>query len=263
MILKRKNELFFLQFQGLLEAPGVWHAYFLRSGGASRGPFHSLNLGFGVGDEAGNIQANRRRISQMINGGRLLAARQVHQTQVITFSHKNGTPVPAKGAAPLCGDAMVTDIAGQYLMIQVADCQAVMLHDPVRKVVANVHSGWRGSIGDIIGQTLAAMTRTYGSRPADILAGIGPSLGPCCAEFIHFQKEIPEPLWIYKDQRNRFDFWSISRDQLISAGVLGAHIHQSRICTRCNPHLFYSYRAEKVTGRFAAVIGLNPDGQGQ
>jgi YfiH family protein len=262
MILKSQEDLFFLQFQELLEAPGVWHAYFLRSGGASRGPFHSLNLSFGVGDDAHHIKANRRRISQMINGGRLVSTRQVHQTQVLTFSKKNGTPVPAQGAPPLCGDAMVTDMAGQYLMIQVADCQAVMLHDPVLGVVANVHSGWRGSIANIIGQTLEAMTRTYGSRPADIIAGIGPSLGPCCAEFIHYRKEIPEPFWIYGDHRNRFDFWSISRDQLMSTGVLGNHIHQSRICTRCNPHLFYSYRAEKVTGRFAAVIGLNPDGHG-
>jgi YfiH family protein len=262
MILKTHANLFYLQFQGLLEASGVFHAYFLRKGGASQGPFRSLNLSFAVGDEADNIKANRLRISQMINGGRLISARQVHQTKVIAFSKNDGMRPPKKGTPPPAADAMTSDLAGMYLMIQVADCQAIMLYDPVRRVVANVHAGWRGSIADIIGKTLSAMTRIYGSRPADVLAGVGPSLGPCCAEFIHYPQEIPEHFWKYKDHRHRFDFWSISRDQLISAGVLESHIHQSRICTRCNPHLFFSYRAEKITGRFAAVIGLNPDGCG-
>jgi copper oxidase (laccase) domain-containing protein len=123
-------------------------------------------------------------------------------------------------------------------------------------VVAAIHSGWRGSVANIIGRTVAAMVETYGARPERMVAGIGPSLGPCCAEFIHYRQEMPEPLWRYKDDGCHFDFWRLSRDQLRAAGVADRRIETCGLCTRCRTDLFYSYRGEKTTGRFAAVIGL-------
>ncbi len=98
------------------------------------------------------------------------------------------------------GDAMITDAPGQSLVIQTADCQAVLIYDPVRKAVANIHSGWRGSIQNIIGLTVQAMIKEFDSDPKNLLAGIGPSLGPCCAEFIHYRTEIPKAFWSYKNQ---------------------------------------------------------------
>jgi copper oxidase (laccase) domain-containing protein len=89
-----------------------------------------------------------------------------------------------------------------------------------------------------------------------MLAGIGPSLGPCCAEFINYREEIPQVYWRYKDADHNFDFWSLSREQLLHAGVPAKNIETSRICTRCRTDEFFSYRAAKTTGRFAAVIGL-------
>jgi copper oxidase (laccase) domain-containing protein len=88
------------------------------------------------------------------------------------------------------------------------------------------------------------------------MAGIGPSLGPCCGEFRHFRAELPPEVWGYGDEKAYFDFWALSRDQLIAAGIPSDQIHQSRICTRCNTGLFYSYRASHASGRFAAVIGF-------
>jgi copper oxidase (laccase) domain-containing protein len=131
--------------------------------------------------------------------------------------------------------------------------------DPIRQVVANVHSGWRGSIINIIGRTVNAMEKHFGCDPAQIQAGIGPSLGPCCAEFVNYETEIPEKFWHHKDAGHHFDFWSISQDQLMDAGVLKANIENCQICTKCHTDLFFSYRGEGTTGRFASVIGLKQD----
>jgi len=153
-------------------------------------------------------------------------------------------------------DAIVTDIPGKFLVIQVADCQSVLIYDPVQEVVANVHSGWRGSINNIIGCTLKVMEKNFGCRSHDIVAGIGPSLGPCCAEFVNYKQEIPEAFWKYKNDAHHFDFWSISRDQLCEAGVLFENVDLSRMCTKCDSNRFFSFRKEGTTGRFATLIGL-------
>jgi YfiH family protein len=151
---------------------------------------------------------------------------------------------------------MVTDQTEKYLVIQVADCQSVLMYEPTRQVVANVHCGWRGSIHNIIGRSVDVMIQNFGCRPGDIRVGIGPSLGPCCAEFINYKAEIPKELWGYRDSNNRFDFWAISTEQLMKTGVLEKNIESSQLCTHCHTEEFFSYRAEKTTGRFAAVIGL-------
>jgi polyphenol oxidase len=142
------------------------------------------------------------------------------------------------------------------LAVQTADCQSILLYDPVRRAVGNIHSGWRGSIQYIIGHAVAKMTAVFGTLASDLSAGIGPALGPCCAEFIHYRREIPESLWQYRVGESHFDFLAMSRDQLQLAGVPADHIAMSHLCTRCRTDLFFSYRAEKTTGRVAAVIGL-------
>ena len=145
-----------------------------------------------------------------------------------------------------------------------ADCQAILLYDPVRRVVANVHSGWRGSVSDIAGKTVAAMENRFGCRGRNLVAAIAPSLGPCCAEFRNYREEIPESFWRYKDGAEHFDFWKISRDQLAAAGLTPDNIHAGGLCTRCRTDLFYSYRGEaRQTGRFAAVIGLRSESDPQ
>jgi len=150
----------------------------------------------------------------------------------------------------------VTDISKKNIVVKVADCQSVLLDDPDRQVVANVHSGWRGSIKNIIGRTIKVMKKQFACNPDNIVAGIGPSLGPCCAEFVNYKSEIPRALWGYKDGSNHFDFWSLSRDQLCDAGVLSENIDLSEMCTKCNIERFFSFRREGTTGRFAVAIGL-------
>jgi YfiH family protein len=236
------------RFRLLDRQSGIDHGVSTRRGGESRGPFRALNLARSVGDDPGAVQCNRRLLSERF-GGQMVFLNQNHGTMVRVVDR---WPPTDDGNA----DAVVTDLTGVYLVIQVADCQAIMVCDPVRRVVANIHCGWRGSVNGIIGRTLDTMRRRFGCRMVDCLAAIGPSLGPCCAEFVHYRRELPEAFWHFGDPHHRFDFWRISIDQLVAEGLDETRIACSGICSRCHSDRFYSYRTEKRTGRFAAVIGL-------
>lgn len=256
MILTTQNGISYYQFKNLSVCDGIKHRVFTRKSGYSQGPFASLNVSFGIGDAKKNVCQNRDVIASTMGAGKLVFARQVHGREVAVLSRKDSENADIIDGPAFTADALVTDIPDRNLMIQVADCQAVLLYEPSRRVIANVHCGWRGSIQNIIGYTVKVMQRVFGCRPGRILAGIGPSLGPCCAEFINYGTEIPMEFWRYKGSNRHFDFWSLSRDQLMTAGVAECNIESSRMCTRCHTDDFYSYRAEKTTGRFAAVIGL-------
>ena len=239
-----------ITFPHLSAIPGVAHGIFTRQGGVSRPPFDTLNTSLSGGDDPRAVQINRRKIQLAVGAPALIFPRQVHGCRVATLM--DGNP----SASPLEADALVTQRRGIFLAIQVADCQAIVMADPEKRVIANIHAGWRGSIQNIVGRTVEIMAHVYGCRPDHIKAAIGPSLGPCCAEFVHYQQEIPQKYWSYKDGRDHFDFWAITRDQLIATGVPNNHILSSDLCTQCRPEQFFSYRRTKVTGRFVAVIGL-------
>ena len=232
---------------------GIRHGFFTREGGFSSGLYSSLNTGLGSDDDRETVKRNRAKICGELGVPTLVTPYQVHSPDAVIvempWDHDEPDSVPR-------ADAVVTDRSENYLVIQVADCQSVLMYEPVRRVVANVHSGWRGSIQNIIGCTVDAMKQYFGCSPDDILAGIGPSLGPCCAQFINYETEIPKEFWDYKDPDDHFDFWAISTDQLMKAGVRERNIESSQMCTRCRTEEFFSFRAEKTTGRFASVIGL-------
>lgn len=256
MILNHKNGVSFYKFENLAQFSEIRHGIFTRHFGNSSAPFESLNVSFGLGDAAAHVKQNRRVIARAIGGNDLIDAQQVHGDQVLILNPEKFVFDAGCERALGAGDAVVTAAAGKFLMIQLADCQSILLYDATRQVVANIHSGWRGSIRNIAGRTVAVMQKHFKTDPAHLVAGIGPSLGPCCAEFIQYRKEIPEILWPYKSANDHFDFWAISRDQLTDAGVLPENIEVSNICTRCNTALFFSYRGEGQTGRFASVIGI-------
>ncbi len=254
MISVNRRGLTFYRFESLAACPGLMHGVFTRHGGSSAPPFASLNISTGAGDDPAAVAKNRQAIAACFNHARLAFVKQVHRTGIRVLK-KDRTVAFSAGQEPE-GDALVSDRPGLLLGIKLADCQSIILFDPRQKVAANVHSGWRGSVANIIGRTVAVMTETFQCRPADILAGISPSLGPCCAEFVNYKTEIPTDLWAYKDAHHRFDFWQISRDQLTAAGLLADNIEIAGICTRCHKDRFFSYRAEGRTGRFATVAGI-------
>jgi len=252
VIFRNDHGTAYCQFELLATCSGVGHAIFLRTQGFSDAPFNRLNVSYAVGDEAERVACNRRLVAGALNADELVFVRQVHGHRVQVIDER-----PAgDGAALPEADAMLTDRAGKFLVVQVADCQPILMHDPVRRVVANVHCGWRGSVADVAGRAVATLNRRFGCAPQDLLVGVGPSLGPCCAEFVNFREEIPDRLWGYRRDSVYFDFWAMTRDQLLAAGVHEKHIEISGLCTRCDTERFFSYRTHKRTGRFAAVIGL-------
>lgn len=259
MRLTAHNELRYMQFPLLAFLPGIWHGVFLRDTVAPDGTRAAFNLGVNGVEPDSDVWVRRRRAMAAAGAEGAVFAHQVHGTQVAVWD--GGSFSGGYGGADhvrLAGDALVTAASEVALFIQTADCQSVLMVDPVQRVVANVHSGWRGSIGNIIGRTVATMAARFGCRPENLYCAIGPSLGPCCAEFVHFRREIPEPFWGYRRQGDLFDFWRMSVDQLTATGVPSRQIAVSGICTRCNGHLFFSYRGEGArAGRFAAAIMLS------
>jgi copper oxidase (laccase) domain-containing protein len=131
-----------------------------------------------------------------------------------------------------------------------------MLYDPEHRVAANVHCGWRGQVQNILAEAVRRLQTEFGSRPAVLRAGIGPGLGPCCAEFRHYGQEFPRHFWRYQVRPYYFNLWDISRDQLRAAGLQPEHIDISGLCTKCRESEFFSYRRERLSGRQGAIIGL-------
>lgn len=151
------------------------------------------------------------------------------------------------------GDAFITQQAGLPLMVKVADCQGVLFYDPVTKTIAAVHSGWRGSALNIISKTVGLMEKELGVRPENLRMGVSPSLGPCCAEFTDPERELPEEVYPFINDRY-VDFWSLSQKQAADAGIDPENIELAGICTQCNPD-FYSHRRQDQ-GRMAVFIAL-------
>jgi YfiH family protein len=256
LILRNENGAAYYQFEQLAAFNEVTHGVFLRTPGCSQAPYDHLNVSLAVGDDASRVERNRRLVQRCLEAPELVFAHQIHSNGVLVIDGRPMHTHAPKRAAVREGDAMVTNQPGRFLVVQVADCQPILMFDPRCRVVANVHAGWRGSVANIVGRTLRVMHRRFGCMAEDVRVGIGPSLGPCCAEFVHYRQEIPEPLWAYRHDSVHFDFWAMSRDQLVAAGVPENHIHISGFCTKCNTDRFFSFRGEKKTGRFPAVIGL-------
>jgi polyphenol oxidase len=252
----RKSGILYMTFGIFDQYPEVVHAVFTRQDGWSKGPFAGLNVGLNTGDAHAAVLENRAAISKCLGNPNLQFLQQVHGSTIVV-STRAAVAVTIEESTSNQADGAITDMPGKMLTIQVADCQAVMLYDPENKVVANIHAGWRGSIGNIVGKCVDTMKSCFSTNPESLAAAIGPSLGPCCAEFVHYKKEIPEAFHRYKDERDHFNFWRITHDQLTGCGVPSQNIEWPNICTKCNPHLFYSYRNAPETGRFASVIGLS------
>lgn len=255
MIYKIESGVPCLQFPNLSDFPSISHGIFTRNGGTSKPPYDSLNISLNVGDYKYNVIKNRRIIYKCMNEADLIFAKQVHGSEISILG--NNKYAYGKNMSSLNGDAIITNIRHKGLVLQVADCQPVLFYDSIKKVAANVHCGWRGSILNIVGKTIKMMIKQFGSNPRDIIAGVGPSLGPCCAEFTNYQREIPQSLWNYMCRPSFFDFWTMTRDQMADAEVKEQNIYISRICTKCNTDRFFSYRNNKKTGRFAAIIAIN------
>jgi YfiH family protein len=168
-------------------------------------------------------------------------------------------------------DAVVTNLPGVPLLTLHADCAPVLFYDPVKKVVGAVHSGWRGTVGKISREVVRTMQQHYGSSPEDLVAGIGPCIGPCCYQVGEpvlsavaeaFGAEVAQELLpLQADGSHHFDLWQAIYLTLLEAGLMPQNIEHGLTCTRCNQPFFFSYRATPVEerhnyGQFVALICL-------
>jgi YfiH family protein len=196
-----------------------------------------------------------------VPGDRLLRLKQVHGNQVVVARASDGAGRPWRDPE---ADIILSDDPGVALAVQVADCVPLLIADRATGVVAAAHAGWRGTASNVAGTTVAALHREFGSRPADLVVAHGPSIGSCCyevgeellEEFWRSEFGPAVDRWFSREKRAlRLDLWAANRDQLVSAGVLPEHVHQSDLCTASHPALFASYRRDgKGTGRIAGVI---------
>lgn len=252
-----------------LALPGVHHAISTRLGGFSHGPYASLNLSYSVGDDPPVVAGNRRRFYAAI-GVLELQVVSSHQVHSVTVQHvtagARGRGAISPGSAIPATDGLVTAERGVYLFMRFADCVPILLYDPVRQAVAMLHAGWRGTVGMVAGIALQTMSAAFGSRPADVLAAIGPAIGPChytvredvasqVRAALPFADRVLQPTG---PESYVLDLPQANRELLIAAGVPQGAIVLSGLCTACHTDEFYSHRAEAgQTGRFGAIIGLS------
>lgn len=247
-----------LTFGNLSGVPGLLHGVFTRQGGVSKPPYDSLNTSWGNGDSLEAVQENLIRIKKAIGLERLVSGYQTHGDSINFIGEQSIGDLnerPPLLIAP-AADALATNLPGLGLVIKIADCQSILLADPQSRIIANIHSGWRGSVLNIAGKTVRLLQERFGLNPEKTLAAVSPSLGPCCAEFVNYRGEIPEKFWRFQVGPEHFDFWAITRDQLRSAGICDSNIEFAARCTVCEKAHFFSYRAARgPTGRMATVIG--------
>jgi len=259
MIRCERDGVIYYEFETLAQYPEILHAVFTRIGGNSQGEFHSLNVGQLVGDEPTAVQANHDLIFQTlgIQPGQVVTAHQVHGARVaIAEAAQQDTIIPAT-------DSLISQRRGVALLLRFADCLPLMLYDPQRQAIALAHVGWRGCLAGVVVNTLAEMGRAFGCEPRDMLAGLGPAIGPCCYEVgadvimgveqafgNHNSLVLMQP-----EGTTHFDLAGAVRQQLQEAGL--QKVEDSGLCTHCHTTEFFSHRAEKGrTGRFAAILAL-------
>ncbi len=249
MLRKEINGIAWLEFLIFQQFPLLKHGIFLRHGGESSATFKSLNLSYSVGDSASAVLSNEKKITSILELKRIVRGNLCHGKEIFAVDHS------IDKTTTLC-DGLSTQICDTGLLITHADCQAAIFYDPITRSLAVVHAGWRGSVQNIYAETIQQMQVLYGSSPSNIYVGISPSLGPQDSEFIHYRKELPESFWQFQVKPTYFNFWEISKRQLLEKGILSHHIEIAGISTYSNPHDYFSYRRDKITGRNATVAAL-------
>jgi YfiH family protein len=239
-------------------ATEVGHAVFTRLGGVSRGPFASLNVGNGVGDDPDAVAENHARVFAHlgIDAPRVTSPHQVHSNRVaLVLKGDAGQTIPRT-------DGLVTDTPEVGLLLRFADCQPILLYDPTHHALGLVHAGWRGVAQGIAHRAVEAMEEHFGTQPQDLIAGLGPAIGPCCytvGQNVAAAMGYALPNWSQvMDRREegwRLDLSAANAQQLAADGV--EKIEEARICTACHEAEFFSHRAGNGrTGRFAVLAYL-------
>ena len=244
-----------------LAAEGLVHTIFTRLGGVSREPFDTLNLGNTVGDDGAAVAENHARVYAHLglSAARVTSPRQVHSNRVVVITgDEAGSTIPDS-------DGLVTMDLHLALLLRFADCQPILLYDPAHHVLGLIHAGWRGVAQGIARRAVETLVQAFGTRPGDLLAGLGPAIGPCCytvGDKVAAAMGYVLPDWSQAMTSLGEDQWSLdlsaaNAQQLAAEGV--QQIESANLCTACHQDEFYSHRAGNGrTGRFAVAAYLEP-----
>lgn len=236
------------------------HGIFTRSGGISPDSFSSLNVGESAGDSRDNVMENRKRIFHVFDQSvdSIFDVWQIHSDYV------KFTRLPRKsGTKHEQADAIMTDSKDVSLFMQFADCVPILIYDPKNNIIGIVHAGWQGTVKRIVQNTVQYLIDTFSSDPEQILAGIGPSIGPdhyeigknVIVEVKDRLNDIRSEVLITNNGKTYFDLWKSNELLLRQSGV--KHIEVAGICTACNLDDWYSYRLEgQKSGRFGVFMSL-------
>lgn len=250
--------------------PGLVHAFTTRHGGDTPAPFDSFNLGRSVGDESVKVKAleNRRRLCQVlgINHDNLQVPGQVHSGNVVLVEHPDK---PSRAASPeLSGvDGLYTSCRQLPLLLHFADCVPVLVYEKNLKLLSIVHAGWRGTAQGIAATAVDRLL-SKGGNVQDMVAAVGPAIGPCCYPTGDDVVEkliatLPQPyhqgalealVEVKEDGQKRPNLKAFNALQLLAKGLAAQSVDVSSYCTCCMPEIFFSHRQSGgTTGRQGAV----------
>ncbi len=263
----REGELLYYTFPALDRVPFVRHAVSTRLGGVSEGIYESMNLSFGRGDDPVRVRENFDRLCGAIGveTERIVLSRQEHHTFIRNVTAGDCGKGITRERDYDDFDGLLTDEPGVVLCTQYADCVPLLFADPIKRVVGTSHSGWKGTVAEMGRVTVERMVSDYGCRREDIVAGIGPSIGPCCFEVDEPVYERFAAMRVFEGSCVRpmpqgkflIDMWQVNRRILLAAGLRDEHISVTDLCTRCSPDVFWSHRATAgVRGSLAALISI-------
>lgn len=265
--INKKDKLIFITFPKLKATGIVNHTFSTRLGGVSGGEYSSMNLSFNRGDKRENVVENYRILCSAvgIDTKNLVLSHQTHTNNVLCVTKEHcGTGITRPSFSDI--DGLITNESQVALVTQYADCTPLLFCDPVKKVIATSHAGWRGTVKQIGKVTVEKMVEEYGSNPKDIIAGIGPSIGKCCYEVdVPVITEFSKIPFLNKEKiitpkgegKYMLDLVEANRQILINSGIKPENIDVSDICTCCNADMLHSHRATGgKRGNLAAIIEL-------
>ncbi len=249
------------QFKLLKQEKDILHYITSRFGGVSEGIYSTFNQSYTAGDRKEHVLENRRRLTREleITPGMMLFPGQTHTANVRVISSYEDLKARITET-----DALVTGLPEICLSVLTADCVPLLLYDPQKKVVAAVHAGWRGTVQSITLEAVDVMKEQFGCRSQNILAGIGPSIGPENYQVgYNVVKAVQNNTYIHDGSvlqmqnhgKALLDLWEANRQQLLIGGLKEDHIEQARICTFESHETFFSARRlGNPCGRFAAGV---------
>lgn len=270
--IKQTGETPVLQFSIFNQTDMVKHGFSTRLGGVSTGIYASMNLGQSRGDDPEKVQRNYRIIADTIGVSTewMVCSDQTHTTnvKVVTKEDAGKGLLHPKDYQDI--DGLITNVPGLCLVTYYADCVPLLFLDPVQKVIASSHSGWRGTVGHMGEITIQKMQSEFGCRPEHILAAIGPSICQDCYEVSEdviqqFQQAFPENIWAdlyYRKENGKYqlNLWKANEWILLNSGILPEHLAVTNLCTCCNSDLLFSHRASHgKRGTLAAFLALKEE----